>query len=280
VPTVGAMADDEFVSKSADRIWEKVATGGVAPPPRYAHSAVMYENKMYIFGGERSAYTFNDIWTFDFATSTWEFVTPLTPLVPGARFDHSAAIAGGKMVIYGGRNANTLLADMWAFDFATSTWTMISEEVEAGMRFGHAATIPTGSTDMYVFGGYAEYGFSGAFFRCDTTMGKCFNITLGCDVPDVASTFLPAGLVHRYEHIALSDDQFVYIYGGASINEMLGFSSVYKYAVSECKWEELPIDGIPVGRYEHVAVLGDNGMFIHGGHAGGDYYSDTLYFPL
>jgi len=55
------------------------------PPPRYAHSSVVFEDHMYIFGGERSAYAFNDVWVFSFATAEWEFVTPVTGPAPEGR---------------------------------------------------------------------------------------------------------------------------------------------------------------------------------------------------
>jgi len=278
--SVTAMADDEAVAQLENRQWFKVDTNGTPPPPRYAHSSVVHDGKMYIFGGERSAYAYNDIWAYDFATSTWSFVTP-TNKAPDARFDHTAAVTSdGQMIIYGGRSGLEPLADMWAFDISTSTWSLISDGAEAGARFGHSAAIPHGSSDMYVFGGYAEYGFSGAYFRCELLSGKCFNITLGCENPDVSSSFLPAGLVHRYEHTSFADADFVYIYGGASIVDTYGYSGIYRFAVAECSWEEIPVMGMPVARYEHVAGLMEGGFYVHGGHAGGDYYDDTLFFPL
>merc|ERR1711935_1175167 len=159
----------------------------------------------------------------------------------------------GHMVIYGGRSGLTPMSDIWAFDISTKTWSQVTADAEAGARFGHSATIPTGSTDMYVFGGYAEYGFSGAFFKCDIVGGMCSNITLGCETPDVSSSFLPTGLVHRYEHTSFSNADYVYVYGGASIVDTYGYSGIYRFAVSECSWSEVPVDGLPVARYEHTA---------------------------
>merc|ERR1712070_508543 len=130
--------------------------------------------------------------------------------------------------------------DLWVFNISSKAWMEVSDAVDAGARFGHSATIPEGSTDMYVFGGYADYGFSGAFFKCDLMLGKCFNITLGCENPDVAATFLPAGLVHRYEHTSFSDKDYVYVYGGASITETYGFAGIYRFSVATCHWEEIP----------------------------------------
>merc|ERR1712070_368501 len=161
-----------------------------------------------------------------------------------------------------------------------STWRMVSASVGAGPRFGHAAAIPTHSSDMYVFGGYTDQGFSGAFFKCNFNFGQCVNITQGCDFLQTADNFLPANLVHRYEHTMFADAEFLYVYGGASIAQTDGFSGIFKYAVEECIWEELQVGGLPVARYEHTAGLMEGGFYVHGGHSGGDYYDETLFFPL
>jgi len=278
---VTSMEEDENVAMIEQRFWHKLEVEK-PPPPRYAHSSVVYDDKMYIFGGERSAYAFNDIWEYSFEDNTWNFVTPRSRNVPSPRYDHTAAVTDdGLMIIYGGRNGMTLHGDMWSFDLVAKLWAPIAPTVDAGARFGHTAAIPKGSTDMYIFGGYADYGFSGAFFRCEVATGKCFNITLGCENPEVSSIFLPTSLIHRYEHTSFADDRFVYIYGGASVSETYGFGGVYKFSIASCSFEELPTTTAPpIRRFEHVAGLIDGGFFVHGGHAGGDYYDDAYFFPL
>ena len=43
-----------------------------APAPRCGHSATIYNNKMYIFGGTNGEFRFNDIWVFDLVRKSWE----------------------------------------------------------------------------------------------------------------------------------------------------------------------------------------------------------------
>ncbi len=43
---------------------------GAAPTPRHSHSAVIYEDSMYVFGGYDGHYR-NDFYRFNFVTSTW-----------------------------------------------------------------------------------------------------------------------------------------------------------------------------------------------------------------
>jgi len=290
-----SMQDDEAVAMTPGREWYKVETSGATPPPRLAHSAVVYRDTMYIYGGERSAYTFSDLWAFSFKESKWTFVTPknegpLLSLMPEGRYDHAAAVTSdGVMIISGGRNAQTALSDVWAFDLKTQLWTpvmdptagAVPQPLDVGPLFSHAATIPPGSTDMYLFGGYTEGDFSVAFRKCDLSGslegGGCQDVTAACQVDPL--NWAPDSLTKRYEATMFSDAQYVYIYGGASRSETAGFSGVYKFSISKCFLEEVPA-AAPVPRYEHVAGQVDGGFYVHGGHAGGAYSDDTYYFPV
>jgi len=279
--TVAPMADDEPVAFAETRQWRKVEAAN-PPPPRYAHSAVVYGGKMVVFGGERSGYAFNDLWSYDFAEGAWSHVTPKSGHIPAPRYDHTAVVtSAGKMVVYGGRNSMRLLADMWALDLSTLEWTLLTDSAAPGARFGHTAALAGADGDLFVFGGYGEAGFAGDFFRCDPTDGTCVDLTNGCPLLEVPAAFLPPSLTARYEHSSTADARFVYVYGGASAAEPSGFGGVYKFAIDECSWEEVPSSTAPpMRRYEHAAGTLNGGFYVHGGHAGGEYFDDMYFFPL
>lgn len=44
--------------------WTTVSTTGANPPPRWGHSAVIYEDKMYVFGGYVDTFQ-NDLFQLD-----------------------------------------------------------------------------------------------------------------------------------------------------------------------------------------------------------------------
>ena len=46
---------------------------GEVPLPRDGHTAFMYQNKMFIFGGDRNKYPFNDVYFFDFIKEKSDF---------------------------------------------------------------------------------------------------------------------------------------------------------------------------------------------------------------
>eukprot|EP00951_Prasinocladus_malaysianus_P024565 scaffold212716_cov46-Prasinocladus_malaysianus.AAC.1 len=81
--------EEEAVFFDEDHQWMRV--GVLDPPPaRQAHSAVVYDGDMYIFGGERSAYEYSDIWKYDTNSDEWEFVAPRNSSAALSRHDHSA----------------------------------------------------------------------------------------------------------------------------------------------------------------------------------------------
>ena len=68
------------------------------------HSAVVYEGRMYIFGGfdTELAASLNTLHTFDLTTLQWMLNVACQGLPPGPRNGHSATVVGHKMVVIGG----------------------------------------------------------------------------------------------------------------------------------------------------------------------------------
>merc|ERR1712070_491287 len=152
-PEVSASVEEEqYITYDAAFKWSLV--GKTDPPPkRQSHSAVIYNDSMYIFGGERSAYQYSDVWKYSFAEDAWLFQVPMnSPSSALARHDHSAVVYGEWMYIYGGRNPEPL-ADMWVYSFLNATWGEASVPKDMPPRFGHSAA--ANNDIMYIYGGYA-----------------------------------------------------------------------------------------------------------------------------
>jgi hypothetical protein len=67
-------------------------------PPVGDHSAVVYNGKMYVFGGHDDNDSYNDLWEYDFESDSWVWKSEgSTP-----RDTHSAVVYNGKMYIFGG----------------------------------------------------------------------------------------------------------------------------------------------------------------------------------
>ena len=69
-----------YVFDIPTRRWSRPTfTTGEVPPPRCAHRTVLYENKIWVFGGRNGLQVLNDVWTLDVGSSSldrmrWEQV--------------------------------------------------------------------------------------------------------------------------------------------------------------------------------------------------------------
>jgi hypothetical protein len=278
VATAVPMSADVPYGAHLGRSWAKVEpTGGVEPPARYSHTMLAYESALVVFGGERSAFSFGDVWMFDIPTGSWEFVTPTSSASPPPRFDHTATLVGDTMVVYGGRSGKEILGDMWAFDIPSRRWTHVASPSLVGARFGHAAAVRAGSDELYLFGGYAPAtGFTTDFFKCSVTTGDCEDVKTTCQGKGGAGPF-PPQLAPRYAHTAVADERFYYIYGGSNLQSTDGFDTLFRVNVDPtsadgaagCNWEQVPLSGAAPSRYEHSTAVAHGRLLIHGGHDAG-----------
>jgi len=239
---------------------------------------------MYVFGGERSAYEYEDVWRYDFAADTWAYQAP-TAVVPGlARHDHSAVVHNGTMYMYGGRSP-TALGDFWAYDFEARKWTAMP--VSAGMapRFGHQAAVQ--DDKMVVFGGFLgteaggpsnevwEYSFEGMEW---TKVGpRLANAAESWNLETTESILLQQALpTTRFATSgALSGiEPALYVVGGAGGDAMMDAQSdLWKFDLGAKEWTLLASDADSLlARYDSAAALLSDGtlLVLYGGRAAGD----------
>lgn len=118
-----------------------------------AASAVVYDNKMYVFGGNTTV-TSNALRYYNPIDNTWNTVTPNGTL-PLTRYYHDAVVINSKMYVVSGGSFATGLT--WAktldvYDFASNTW-----EAPIPLTFGvYAYAIARIGKRIYVAGGVEE----------------------------------------------------------------------------------------------------------------------------
>jgi len=115
-----AIYEYNFETKTATRI----EAAGTFPPDRSAHTAVVYKDHMYIFGGWDGSESNNDFYKYDFATREWTPVSCKGASPPRIR-SHSAVLYHDYMVVFGGFGENVHPNTIFAFHFPTSTWEEI-----------------------------------------------------------------------------------------------------------------------------------------------------------
>jgi N-acetylneuraminic acid mutarotase len=133
------------------------------PPSRDGHTAVVYGDRMYIFGGfeEENQRFSQETYYFDFITKTWgQLITEGEP--PQYRDFHTACVIEGRMYIFGGRSdemgqfhsTQDFYCDrLKCLDLQTAKWIepKVTGDRPCGRR-SHSVWVHNGK--MYLFGGF------------------------------------------------------------------------------------------------------------------------------
>ena len=145
------------------------------PAGRTGHSAVSWRAdgaasanaSILVFGGRTgSGQLMRDLWELIVSASDgtaleWrELVTPTGASSPPARRDHTATWLDDRMLVFGGRDANGPLGDLWSYAPLVATWTLLtpsSSGIEPLPRYEHVAfawSTAAAGTVLAVSGGY------------------------------------------------------------------------------------------------------------------------------
>lgn len=101
---------------------------------------------MYLFGGcgkNDNHKLFEAVYKLDCETCEWEKIQSATSISPETRDSHSCARIGNKMYIYGGSTSESLLNEMWTFQFDKNVWRQLETkgETQPMEREGHSACV-------------------------------------------------------------------------------------------------------------------------------------------
>jgi len=197
----------ESLANIEECVWIKVVVPNEKPAPRRYQTGVLYDRKLYVFGGVCIKTASSDFYVFDFEKKKWAIVVSQGE-GPSPRCGHSATVHNGKMWIFGGHDNNRHpYNDMYAFDFAKSEWEKIEpenkEEEWPSPRYHHSATL-VNNAYLLVFGGAfdkSKYLNEVYVFKFDTKKWELLKTT-GV-IPDP-----------RAGHIAVEWNNTLLIFGG------------------------------------------------------------------
>ncbi|XP_028993270.1 ras guanine nucleotide exchange factor F isoform X2 [Betta splendens] len=95
------------------------------PGPRHNHSAVVYDNCMYLFGGLRGLRELRDFWRWNSSSHMWTSLR--TKSGPSKLIGHSAATYKDCMLVFGGGEIqNTPTNSLWRYSFTSHTWWQVA----------------------------------------------------------------------------------------------------------------------------------------------------------
>lgn len=223
---------------------------------RSDHSTVLFGDDMYIYGGV-SGYTLpTSIHVFNFATRMFGTVLSAGPVLPPPRYQHTAVVANGLMIVFGGGSENTLLNDLFIFNFEDKTWTEIvpATEVIPCPRRGHTSACVGRS--LYIFGGIGEAGALNDMYRFDFDT-KAWSPVLCNGMP-----------CPRFLHTSCVYGRSIWVFGGTDGASVFG--DLLEFNCETNSWEEVQGEPpSPSPRCSHAAAVFQDSMFILGGDTDG-----------
>ncbi|KFH43830.1 Tip elongation aberrant protein-like protein [Hapsidospora chrysogenum ATCC 11550] len=172
-----AYYNDIYVLDTVNFRWSRPRiVGDRAPSKRRAHTACLYKNGIYIFGGGDGVRALNDIWRLDVSDTTkmsWKLISSADKTASGAkdvrpraRGYHTANMVGSKLIIFGGSDGGECFDDVWIYDVERSIWRAVTTPVNF-RRLSHTATI-IGSY-LFVVGGHDGNEYSNDLLQLNLT---------------------------------------------------------------------------------------------------------------
>ena len=140
--------------------------------------------EIYAFGGFDAASQAIDFASvLDTATGRWRDL----PAVPHARYAHTATLAGGKVYLIGGRDAEGEVSEVDVFDLRRETWTTLDKGMPRGRDRDSHKTVAT-PQGLVVAGGQREFEDSALVDLFDPETGTWSRL------PDLPEPMSRAGL--------------------------------------------------------------------------------------
>uniref|UniRef100_A0A1Q3G2U4 Putative host cell transcription factor hcfc1 n=1 Tax=Culex tarsalis TaxID=7177 RepID=A0A1Q3G2U4_CULTA len=234
------------------------------PFQRYGHTAVAYENKVYIWGGRNDEIVCDILYCYDTRTLKWSRPA-VTGTVPGARDGHSACIYGNRMYIFGGfeETIDKFSCDVHYLNLQTMAWTYVDTRGDPPtFRDFHSATIV--NHKMFVFGGRGDaWGpyHSQEEIYCPKIV--CLDLrTNRWEMPNTTGEE-PLG---RRSHSAFVYNEHIYIFGGYNGNLDLHFNDLYCFNPERYVWRLVrPRGQSPRPRRRQSCLVIGQRMYLFGG---------------
>jgi len=244
-----------------------------APNARVCHSALVYGDKMYIYGGHvPDAMNYirdvkNDFYAYNFASKKWEFVQPKSDNALPYKTEHTAVLYKNCMYLFGGYSGSLGYRDTAIYEYNFDTKQTVRIEAVGSLppdRSAHTAVVY--KDHMYIFGGWDGTESNNDFYsyHFDTRQWA-----------EVAAQGPPPPRIRSHSAVLYHD--YMVVFGGYGENAHP--NSIYAYHFPTSTWEEIRAPG-PCGRSRFRMVFYDDNLWCFGGWDRRAYFNDLWRFRL
>lgn len=225
--------------------WKPLDRMDIAPviAGRFSHSAVLYKNSMFVFGGGSStATTFNDLWRFDLSSRQW--IRPISMgNYPSPKACATMVSYKNFLILFGGwRHPSTfppyqswrLFDELHAYDIAENRWLLMNTLDGPPAMTGHSATIHNDS--MIIFGGYSQEEHTGA------SKNDLWSLNLKTLIwtKKETSPTKPAPRYGQFQ-VALSENHILIMSGCGGPNNLFTDAWLLDMTTEPWQWRQIPV---------------------------------------
>ncbi|KAG7200810.1 hypothetical protein KM043_003181 [Ampulex compressa] len=271
-------------------VWETPHVEGRAPLPRYAHSCVLFGDKIFMYGGvvQNSTVT-NEIWAFDVSAKVWENVTVhdnchnksmCGPLKVAGHTSNLVQSHGKKekmVVIFGYSPQYGYLNTVQEYYLGTREWQIVETvgfPVKGG--YGHSSAYDPLTSMIFVYGGYVS----------ESQSTQVLTNRLYSYHPNLREwKLLTSAPSARFFHTAVFvSGGLMLVFGGNMHNDTQHSHGTRCYSADTIaydvvcdSWHQFPMprEMTDLPRYGHSATVFEKSMYIYGGFDG-QMLSDML----
>ncbi|XP_043267343.1 attractin-like protein 1 isoform X2 [Venturia canescens] len=264
-------------------VWETPRIVGRRPASRYAHSCVLFGDKIYMYGGvvQNSTVT-NEIWAFDISAKVWENVTVRdncnnkTMCGPLKVAGHTANLIKlhGKdekmIVIFGHSPQYGYLNTVQEYSFGLRKWQIVETigfPVKGG--YGHSSAYDPLTNRIYIYGGYV--------FETQSTQVLTNRIYSYHPIYREWKLLTAAPSARFFHTAVFVTGGLMLVFGGNTHNDTLHShgarcysADTISYDVTCDSWHQFPMprEMADLPRYGHSATVFEGSMYIYGGFDG------------
>lgn len=224
----------------------------------FYHSSVLYNGKIYVFGGVSNENVSSNFFSFDPQTLKIEKLKYKNQ--PSARMGHTSVLYKDKMIIYGGIDIFKSFNEVYSFDLNQKVWERMKTKGGSSSD-GHSSFIY--KDYMYVYGGEGNDHFR----RLNLINNKWEKVEQKGKIPSK----------RQLQSITLCGDR-MYLFGG---KEGIGSPKFdfYFFDLIESKWNILnPLH--KQARYHHSSVIYNGLLYIFGGFSKDDYQKNMIIYDF